>query len=219
VSEVFVEPAVEPGEPVEIEESPWTGPSQEDWGQVQNTLGYLAEFVQSQQAPPPEESGLSIDPFADDFGSQLAQVVNQAVQQGIAPVMTWQEQQQLGEAEQRAFDILQDDVSRHGEFMLGEKAYANVRAIANTYFEDEAKRHGFGPRAAEAALSRAASDWREYEKELASRAIEQHMNRLTDLSGAGREAASGAVAAQQVVSTPGGDELSLVHKYNGFPGV
>jgi hypothetical protein len=42
------------------------------------------------------------------------------------------------------------------------------------------------------------------------------MNLLTNLSGAGRELGVSGVGAQQVVTTPGGDELDLVRKYVGF---
>ena len=214
MSEVIVEPGIDPAEIAAPEEPAWTGPSQEDWGSVQQTLGYLAEYVQSQQAPA-EEGYPEIDPYDT---RQLGEFIQQQVQQSLEPVTNWQQQQALGEAEDRAVDIIQDDVSRNGEFLLGEKAYANVRALANSYMEEEAQRHGFGPKAAESALSRAAGEWREYEKELATIAIERHMNQLTNLSGAGREPGVSSVAAQQVVSTPGGDEMSLVRKYGGFPG-
>lgn len=191
MSEVIpAEPGIVPEEPVAPEEPVWTGPSQEDWGQVQQTLGYLAEFVQSQQAPP-EDPFSEVDPFDPQ---QLGAFIQHQVQQAISPIAEWQQTQQLSEAEERAFDIISDDVSRNGEFLLGEKAFSNIRAIANSYMEEEAARHGFGVKAAESALARAANDWREYEKELAQVAVERHMNQLSNIAGAPREPGFGSPA-------------------------
>lgn len=213
----------EPQLPIEAEAAPAepapSGPSPEEWQEVQEMVGYMREILsQQQQAPEPEaaEGYPEIDPFD---AQQLAAFVQQQVQQSIAPVMDWTYQQQMSEAEERALDIIEDEVATNGEFMLGEKAYAGVRALANNYFAEEAQRHGNTPRAAETALRRAATDWRTYEHELAQKAVEQHMNQLTNLSGAGREMPATATGTSQVVTEPGGDELSIVRKYGGFPGV
>ena len=181
----------EPAEPA------WGGPSQEEWGEVQSQLGQLAQYLNQQAQPEPTDEGYpQIDPFSDEFGPQIAQYVQQAVQQAIAPVTDWQYQQQLSEAEERALDIIEDDVSRNGEFMLGEKAFEGVRALANVYFQDEAQRYGNTPKAAEAAIQRASATWREYEKELAAKAVEQHSNQLSTLGTARREPGIAGPAGQ-----------------------
>lgn len=207
------------GAPVEapVEEAPveevWAGPSQEDWGNVTNTLGYLAEYVQSQQAPPAEDAYPDIDPFDPQ---QLGGFIRQQIQEAIAPVMDWQSQQQTGEAEERALDILEDFVSREGEFVLGEKAYPNILRNADAYYPEMAAKHGAGQGAAQAAIERAAKEWRELEQAAGQSAVERHMNQLTNLSGAGHELAASQSAPQAVVTEPGGDELSLVRKYGGI---
>lgn len=194
MSEPFIDQA-----PVPVEETPaepaWTGPSENEWSEVQEELGALREFyAASQQQQESTEPGYpEIDPFDSQ---QLAAFIQQQVQESIRPVADWTYQQQLSEAEERAIDIIEDDVSRNGEFMLGERAYEGVRALANVYFTDEAAKHGNGPRAAENALHRAASAWREYEKELAQKAVEQHTNQLSSLGTARREPGVGVPGGQ-----------------------
>lgn len=203
MSDVFVEPGLEPAEPVvEPEPAPeWTGPSQDEWSSV---MGYIQSQQQqqaeweAQQAQQQATQGLVLDPLEDDFQQRLEAYLDHREQQRFGPYAEYIEQQRLGEAEERAHDIIQDDVSRNGEFLLGEKAYSNIRAIANTYMEDEVNRHGFGPKAAEAALARAASDWREYEKELAQVAVDRHMNQLSSIAGAPREPGVSPVPAGQL---------------------
>lgn len=218
MSDILTEPLVPAEPPEEPVEPAWTGPSADEWQQVTQTLGYLADLAQQSQAPQEGPSYPAIDLFADDASSQIYGLVQRAVQESIAPIQEWQQSQMLGEAEERALDIIEDDVSRNGEFMLGEKAFEGIRALANVYMPEESQRHGYGPKAAESALARAAAEWRAYEQELTKKAIEQHMNQLTNLAGAGREpGASSLGVSQQFQPTPG-DELALVRKYGGFPG-
>ena len=218
MSEIITDPLA-PAEPVaEPAEPAWAGPSADEWGQVTQTLGYLADLAQQSQAPGEGQQYAAIDPFADNFGEQLSGYIGRAFEEHLGPIKEWQQGQMLGEAEERALDIIEDDVSRNGEFMLGEKAFEGIRALANVFMSEESQRYGYGPKAAESALARAASEWRAYEKELAQKAIEQHMNQLTNLAGAGREpGASSLGVSQQFQPTPG-DELALVRKYGGFPG-
>lgn len=211
-AEPAVEPVVEPAEPA------WGGPSQEEWLGLQQTIGYLAQQFQPEPEPMGAQYG-GLDPFAENFAEQLAALVGQTVQAQTAPLSEWQYGQQLAEAHDRAFDIIADDVSRNGEFMLGENAYNAVEALANSYMAEEAQRHGYGPKAAESALTRAAKDWRQYESDLRQKAIEQHMNQLSTLGGAPREPfPAGAAASTGLRGQPGGDELSVVSQFGGFPG-
>lgn len=209
---------MEPQAPFEAEsaepvEPAYVGPSPDEWQETQQELAQLREAYQQMQAPQ-EESFPLIDPFADDYPQQLAAYVSQTVQQAIQPVSEWQYQQQLSEAEERALDIIEDDVSRNGEFLLGERAFDGVRALANSFFAEEAQRYGNGPKAAQTAIYRAAATWREYEKELAQKAIEQHTNQLTTLSGAPREPGVTSFPAGQL--TQGARTIDeLVSKYAG----
>ena len=206
------EPVAEPAEPA------WAGPSADEWGQVTQTLGYLADLAQQSQAPQEQEldpryAALG-DPFNDQFGPTLAQELS-AIRQEMAQYRDFQQSQQLGEAEERALDIIEDDVSRNGEFMLGEKAFEGIRALANVFMSEESQRYGYGPKAAESALARAASEWRAYEKELAQKAIEQHMNQLTNLAGAGREPGASSPGVSQQFE-PLADEMAVLRKFGGY---
>jgi hypothetical protein len=125
----------------------------------------------------------------------------------------------MGEAEERATDILDDISTREGELLQKDAAYPQIIARANSFFEEEAARFGNGPRAAEAALTRAYKEQAAYEKAVSDASIERHMNQLTNLSSAGHELAAHQSAPQDVVTEPGGDELSVVRKYGGFPGI
>lgn len=208
-------PAAEPvAEPV----AEWAGPTQEEWSQQQEALNYLiGQFQPEPEAPGAQYAG--IDPFSESFGSQLAEMIGQAVQQYTQPLTEWQYGQQLSEAHDRALDILEDDVSRNGEFMLGSEAFAAVEALANSYMPELAQKMGYGPQAAEAALAKAAGEWRAYEAKLAEAAVARHMNQLSTLGGAPREPLGAQVGAAQGLRTPaGGDELSVVSGFGGFPG-
>lgn len=184
-------------EPVAPEPEPvWQGPSQDEWEQTQAALAYFNEQLQP-QAPQGEEQYPQIDPFAENFGEQLSQYIGQAFQQHLSPFQEWVQHQQLGEAEERALDILDDNIAREGEFMLGDKASEGIRALANVYLNDEAQKHGFGPKAAEAALHRAASEWREYEKAISEKAVAQYTNQIRTLTGAPQEPGSSYTQGSQ----------------------
>jgi len=216
VAEPVAEPAAEPA---------WSGPSQEEWAGV---MGYFqaqqeqqaaqqAWEEQQQQQLDPRYAALA-DPFNEQFGPTIAQELA-AIRQEITATNEWRQGQQLNEAHDQALDIIADDVSRNGEFMLGEQAYSAIEALANTYIADEAARHGFGPKAAESALARAAGAWRQYEADLSKAAVERHMNQLSMLGGAPREPLGAQVAASSGLRIqPGGDELSVVSGFGGFPG-
>jgi len=87
-------------------------------------------------------------------------------------------------------DILEDVIAKDGDFLDNERAFANARALANVYFNDEVQKHGYGPQAAEAALLRAAADVRAYETAVAEGAIARHANQLKTLTGAASEPGS-----------------------------
>ncbi|MBA2370734.1 MAG: hypothetical protein H0V71_03700 [Chloroflexi bacterium] len=198
------EPAPAPEAPAE---PAWTGPSQEEWTQYQSEQAGMREYLSQQQAAqqqyqqPQGQQSPQIDPFSDDFSQQLEAFMGQALQQHLAPYQQWQEQQQLGEAEERALDILEDNISREGDYLDNEKALTAARALANVYYSEEASRMGAGPEAAEAALQRAATTVREYEKAVSDAAIARHTNQLRTLSGAPNEPGSSySQGAQELVT-------------------
>lgn len=217
--------AAAPAEPAEPAEPAWTGPSQDEWGSVMEYISAQQQAQQeweqqqyaAQQQYAPQQP--AIDPFAEDFGSQLGGFIQNQVQQAISPLMEFQYGQQLSEAEDRALDILDDDVARNGDFIHKEQAFEAARALAGVYFSEEAQRYGYGPEAAEAALQRAAAEVRAYEKAVSEAAISRHLNHLTDLSGATREPSAAAASVQSGFKTgPGGDELDVVRAFGGFGG-
>ncbi len=211
---------VEPAEPVAEEIPAWAQSMQEQ-------VNWMAQQFQEpepeprydygqQQGPPQDFQAPQIDPFAENFGEQLAGYIGQAVQQSLAPLAEWQYGQQLSEAEERAYDILEDIASREGDFMQKDQAFAAARALANSYMPEEAQRYGWGPQAAEAAIARAAADVRAYETAVREAAIQQYNNQIARLDGAGREPIGAVVASPQgAITQPGGDELSVVTAFGG----
>ena len=210
------EPEPEPVEPA------WQGPSQDEWGSV---MGYIQQqqaerdaYAQQQQAQQSQQQ-YAVDPFADDFGQQLQTIIGQAVQQNLAPVMEYQYGQQLGEAHERALDILDSIVSRDGEFINQDKAFEASIALANSYMQEESAKHGYGPKAAEAALTRAAGEIRAYETAVAEAAQQRYMNQLSNLGGAARDVYGAPLAASEGFSVPdGGDEYAVLERFGGFSG-
>jgi len=203
--------AVEPVEPA------WTGPSQEEWEQTQYALQQFQQQASQQQ---PEPQGPSqypmLDPFSDDFTPQAVDLFRNVVREELAPIQEWQQTQRLQEAQDMALDIIDDDVQRNGEFRNPEKGVAFVQAFAATLVPQMSEKFGFGPKAAEAAITEAAKQYRELEQAVGTAFHEQEMNRLTNISGANRELGSQIPGAQQVVVEPGGDEMSVVRKYVGM---
>lgn len=212
-----------PGEPAPAELAPeaaapeaaeptWSGPSQEEWEYVMSRFAQPEPEYEEQEQPfqLPE-----IDPLDDNFGQTLYDVIGQAVQQHIAPVMEWQQSQQTAEAEERALDILGDIASREGEFFEQETTFKLARDIANGFMPEAAQRYGFGPKAAEVALGQAAKLLRDYQDAIGKAYYERQMNQLTTLSGATREPGVSTPGTQLVTGQPGGDELDLVRRYTG----
>ena len=133
--------------------------------------------------------------------------------------MEYQYGQQLGEAQERAYDILDSIVARDGEFINQDQAFEASIALANSYMQEESAKYGYGPRAAEAALTRAAGTIREYETAVAQAAEERYMNRLSNLGGAPHDVYGAALAGQEAFTVPaGGDEYGVLERFGGFSG-
>lgn len=219
VSSGGAEPEAAGGAPSAEAAPAWAGPSQDEWGEVVGALGYLASQIPleqqtqiaAEQQSAGEPVGLSLDPFADDFGDNLGQLLDQRLEalvgrleQRLDPLVQSHEREQIGEAEQRALDIIGDIESRDGEFLSGDDARHAVRALAETLVGETRQRFGPGPRAAEAALSRAAQIVRGIEKSVSDKAVEQYRNQLSNVGGARQEPGISGAA----VSNPSVDGVS-----------
>lgn len=201
------EAAIEPvdGEPVEPAEEVWSGPTQEEWQQTQTQLQEAAELVQAVRQG--QQNG---GPLAD-YDPEFVAGLDQWFEQKVAPYQSFQQEAILGEAEQRAQDILHDLSVRDGEFDL-----VTARLRADQMLPEFSAKYGPGPKAAEAALAAAASAQRDYEAAIRTAAVEQYQNGMRGLRPAPVEpAANGVVGAQQHVTPEGGDERDLVRAY--FP--
>jgi hypothetical protein len=172
---------------------------------TQAQLAEAAALVEAVRAGQNQDGPLSgYDP---EFRQELDQYINQK----LSPYQSFQQDAILGEAEQRAQDILHDDAVRNGEFDT-----QTARLRADHLLPDMTAKYGPGPKAAEAALAAAAKEQRDYETGLREAAVTEYQNRLRGISSAPREpAAGGSVAGAQHVTPQGGDELDLVRAH--FP--
>ena len=196
------EPAGQPADPPAPAQdagatgSGWSGPSEDDWYQSQSMLRSLAERFQApadepaQFTQPSDAGGWDWDPLADDAGQQLVGLLGQRdeyllgrFQEMLGPVVSHTREQLTQEAESRAMDVLVDIEAREGEFG-GDNGRQIARVLADSYFPQAAERYGNSPRAAEHALSEAASALRSYEKAVSERAVNQFKASLKGVAGA-----------------------------------
>jgi hypothetical protein len=213
MSELIPEPVAEPvaepsGEPA------WQGPPQEEWQQVVETLGYLTQQFQPQEPEPApaEQRHAQFDPFSDDPDGLLRQVIREE----LAPLQQYQQTNQMAQAEELAYDILDSFSAEQGEIVNREEAFPIIRAWADTLMPEMAQRYGFGPQAAEAALEASYKHYKDLESKIGEDYINRRMNQITNLSGARVE--PGAIAAgTQNPGSQGGDEMSVVTRFGGFP--
>lgn len=210
--------APEIAEPAEAEapaEESWGGITQEDWETTQQALAYIANTLTPQQQPqqqpgyqPPEP--VQLDPLDENFQAQLDQYMDQK----LAPYADYTQQAILGEAEQRAADILTDITARDGEFLF-EGSVDKARALANSYVGQMAQQYGFGPQAAEQALEQAAKDVRAWEQAVGQAYHDRQINQLSTLGGARKEPGAAGQGAQQFVIPEGGDLMDVVKRHTG----
>lgn len=222
-------PAVQP-EPTQTEAGESWSISRDEWEETQAALSEIAQYLRGidqtePQAQQAEEFQLpTVDPYADDFAEQLAardaalvQQITAQMQQALAPLYQAQQGAALSEAEERALDILEDAFSREGDVAEKETAIEMARAVANVYFQEEAERFGFGPKAAERALERAATAIQARDKAVAEAAVERYKNQLAGLAGAPTEPSAGSVGTQTITSPAQyASETDLVRKYAGL---
>lgn len=148
------------------------------------------------QQPEAEAAAPSLDPFGDNFGSELAQLIRQEIQGAVAPLQERAQNEVLSEAENRAIDILKDDAAQNGEFVGGDTSLQIARGFAEQLLPQFQERYGFGPRAAEAALSASASLTRQWESGIGDAAVERYKNQLSTLSNAPAEPNAARIGAE-----------------------
>lgn len=198
-------------------EPAWEGPTQDEWSQMTQAIGYLAQNLPQPEPEPqqPQAPQTTFDPFSDDPTGQLREIIRQE----LAPVAAYQQYEQQAEAEERAYDILDDISSRVGgvEIENRDTVFPIMRAWADTKMPEMAQRHGWGPKAAEAALEAAYSDIQALLSAFGEGAVTRHMNQLHTLGGARQEPAAYNGATQTTELPTGGDEMSVVHRWGGGP--
>jgi len=153
---------------------------------------------------------VQLDPLDENF----QQALDQYLDQKLAPYADYTQQAILGEAEQRAADILTDITARDGEFLI-EGSLEKARALANSYVGQMSQQYGFGPQAAEQALEQAAKDVRAWEQAVGQAYHNRQMNQLSTLGGARHEPGAAGQGAQQLVFPGGGDEMDVVRRHFG----
>lgn len=177
-------------------------------GQLEQVLGQLlsgADQTGQETGPLPVDVG-QLDPFADDFGQQLATLlvstqqqtvaqIAQLVQQVTQPLEQQREQETIARGDSNLEDMLADDVARNGEFHpkpeVDQRARAMTRDRANQVYLELANRHGghdqvlaygLGPKVAEQAMAQAAREVRELFNMIGSTAVQVEDNRRAGLA-------------------------------------
>lgn len=208
--------AAEPAEPA------WA-PSPDEWGSV---VGWIQEqqarelAYQQAASGQQQEAYPEVDFFGEDATAQMLRLFDQRLEQRLAPLMEFQHGQQMSEADELALDIIDDIVSREGEFLEPDQTVDVIRALADKVFLDDAvQKFGWTRQAGEAALNEAAKFVRGYQSAVGAAYHDRQINQITTLSNAQREPASTSGAVQQGSRVPaGGDELGVVSAFGGFPG-
>lgn len=191
------EPAPDGGEPAP---AAWA-PSQEEWTATQQTLGAVI------QALTPAEQATQLDPFAEDFQTQLDGYLSQR----LAGYDAFQQQVALEQGEAEAVKMLGEIVG--DQPFLIEGSQQKARELANTYFNQLAQQHGATPQTARAALEQAVTDVRTWEIEVGKAYQARESSQINTILGARPEAGTNINgAAQQLVVTPGGP-MGVLRKY------
>lgn len=131
----------------------------------------------------------------------LAQFVDQRFQQIQEPIAAQQQAAAVAQGEERLTSMLADDIARNGDFPRApgateSKAQQLVKPLARVLFPQVQERFGATPRAAEIAMSRAASMVREIINEAQTAGANAETNRLAVLADARHEAGGAAVGVQ-----------------------
>jgi hypothetical protein len=176
----------------------------------------LAQFQGQPQGvqpqPQPGQQGFdwsSIDPYSEDFGSQLGQGIQATIQgaldQALSPVtQTLQQQQEqaaIQSGEALAQDMISDEISRNGDFASdpegNQPSKQLVRPLAEVFMPQAVQRYGQTSRAAETAIEQAAQVVRQIERVAAEAALRKDQNHLATLAGAQTEPGGAPINALQ----------------------
>lgn len=220
MSEALPEPFEAPQEPAANSAAPEVEYAQipaEQWQQTQEMLSAMAPlyeaYQQQQQAygmqQQPQQQPTEIDPFSDNFTQQLDQYIDQR----LAPVTSYTQEQQLSEASEQAMDILNDHVSSQGYTFLNEGSSERALELANHYVAEYEAQYGQGMKAAESAIARAADEIRDWEKAVGEKYAQQQQEQLQTITNAPRQLGQTAVPSTQNTAIPAGDERAVLSKY------
>lgn len=192
------------------EAEPWTPPTREEVELMEERLERLQLLEQQAQygQPEPEAEGeeeeLEVwDMTADQLRSLIREEVNS----------TQQAEAEHEEAMERAKDVLKDVTTRDGEFLNPAKGEKDTLALANEILPEMAQRWGFGPKAAEAAIAKAASIVREEELVGAKAYHDRQVNEVRGLANARREPAGTGQGTQNAAPVQGFGEKAVVDAY------
>lgn len=219
----------------------WSAPSREDWETTQSTLTELQERLEFQQQYLPQaafqqqqpqyqqpQAPAPPEPWSDNYAAELAAYVQYHAQQAVQPyehaAATWQER----EGEARAQDMIHDDVTKNGDYIVPEASTDKVKTLADAYFNASAtqlQQQGVTDpqrlaQAATQAFETAIGEVRAYEKQIGDAAVERFKNELAGLDPRRQQLpASGDAPAQGFPAPGGGDEIALARRYTSGQGL
>jgi hypothetical protein len=171
------------------------------------------EQAQTYQAEPGQQEGLQL-PEGTLLAPQDVEFLRQQWLQDVAPVYDYTEKAQIGEAEERAMDII-SDVAAQNDFELEKGEAEWIRSRAEAFVGEAQARHGQGPKAAEAAIQSAFNEFRGMIEARSQAALERQGNHIGALGNAPLQP-SESQPAVQTLAAPYGGPAAVVQKY--FPG-
>lgn len=165
------------------------------------------------------QGGPQFDPLADNAAEQIQAMIRQEMQ----PLAQFADQASWSEGEARSMDIIASLESEGGEFLgraaEGEQLAVDSRMVArqlgDTFYPEAAARYGDGPRAAEAALSKAVEVVRALEQAVGKNYANREQNQLHTLAGARREPSAAGTTGAGEVRAGVSSEQDLVRQF--FP--
>lgn len=202
-------------QPADPQEEAWSGPTREEWEEYRAFKSQVdqaqADYERQQAA---QQQPVPLDWLDEDSQQQLAQFIDQR----LAPLHQFQERAALQEGDERAMAIMDDIVTREGDFLF-EESREKARALADTYWPAVVQQYGPTRQAAETALERAAKDVRQWEQQVGKAYYDREVGQLRNLTSARREpgAAGTGAAQQQVVGGLGNVPNAVTSKLFGQP--
>jgi len=240
MSDTYIEPAGDELSAVgeyEQPESDWSGPSQDEWEQLREGLGYVAGAVQQAEAAGRAEAEQARREELEDLmfenpEAYVRAMLEERFSEQIAPIQQWVEQRQNADALADAHDQADDILLEAG---VPETELDAVHDTANELFEPmvmqyaEQYQHLYRDVLAKHGPEAAAQWVDDARRQIAVTALQQAaaatqigqettggdemslVQKYSRLLGMSR----GAAPQQRGVSRPGGDEMSVVARYAG----